>query len=321
MRDLTINGTDLRVSAVCMGTAMLGSTVSAADSVARLSRFADRGGTFLDTAHVYADWVPDVEPSVSEKTIGRWLRTRPDRDRIVVATKGGHRLMDSEVPTLHPEELSEQIECSRQNLNLDCLPLYYLHRDDPTLPVDLIMDTLFEQQDLGRIRYLACSNWRQGRVIRANEYAARCGRTGFVAVSNRWSLARCREGAQDPTLADMNDDFYDFHCRTGMATIPFSSTAGGYLSKLLAGKSISDSQRECYDLPENPARAARAAKLAADHGLTVAQIALCYFYAQPFPAIPVTAFSNDAQMDEALESVSVRLTEEEYRYLTGGQKW
>ena len=76
MRYVTIPKTDLRVSAVCMGTVFYGSTISETDSFAQLDRFVEQGGNFLDTARIYADWVPNAERSASEKTVGKWLKER-----------------------------------------------------------------------------------------------------------------------------------------------------------------------------------------------------------------------------------------------------
>ena len=319
MRYVTIPKTDLKVSNVCMGTVFFGSTVDKKESFRVLDRFAEKGGRFLDTARVYANWLPGVEPSASEKMVGQWIRERHNADSVVVATKGAHPVGDSRKPTMERSELIGQIEDSCRFLNLDAIPLYYLHRDDVTLPVEYIMDTLFSQQDRGLLRHLACSNWRADRIAAANAYAASCGRTGFVAVSNRWSLAKCVEGAGDNNLVDMNDSLYELHRSTGMAAIPFSSTAGGYLSKLAEGKPVREGQKVCYGLPENDDLAVRAKKLAQDMGVTVAQLAIAWFYSQPFTVIPVTAFSGDGQMDETVEAADLVLTPAEYAYLISGK--
>lgn len=319
MKYVTIPKTDLRVSNVCMGTVFFGSTVDKKESFRVLDRFVEKGGNFFDTARVYANWLPGVEPSASEKMVGQWLKERGNAHKVVVATKGAHPAVGSRKPTMERTELIGQIEDSCRFLNMDALPLYYLHRDDDTLPVEYIMDTLFSQQDRGLLKHLGCSNWRADRIEAANAYAASCGRAGFVAVSDRWSLAKCIPGAGDDTLVDMNDQLYELHRSTGIAAIPFSSTAGGYLSKLAEGKPIRDSQKECYGLPENDALAVRAKKLAEDKGVTVAQLAIAWFYSQPFTAIPVTAFSNDAQMDETVAASDLTLTPAEYAYLIFGK--
>lgn len=320
MKNITIPKTDLTVSNVCMGTVNFGSTVDQKESFRILDRFAERGGNFLDTAKIYADWVPGAERSASEKMLGRWLKERGNQQAVVVATKGGHMRLGEKKPTLERNELIRQVEESCKFLQVDAIPLYYLHRDDDTVDVTYIMDTLFSQQDRGLIRYLGCSNWRADRIRQANAYAAACDRTGFVAVSNRWSLANCIPGSQDPTLVDMNEDLYRLHREQNLAAIPFSSTAGGYLSKLAEGRPVRSLQKVCYGVPENDVLAARAKQLAQEKGVTVAQLAIAYFYCQDFTAIPITAFSSDDQMDETVAATELYLTPEEYSYLMNGTK-
>lgn len=319
MKSVMIPKTDLKVSNLCMGTVLFGSSVDVKESFRILDRFTELGGNFLDTAKIYADWIPGAEPSASEKTVGKWMKERGNRQNVVVATKGGHILPGDTKATLTREVLIGQIEESCKFLNVDALPLYYLHRDDDTLPVEYIMDTLFSQQDRGLLRYLGCSNWRAERIAAANAYAKSCGRTGFVAVSNRWSMAKCIPGAGDPTMVDMNDALYDLHLSQDIAAVPFSSTAGGYLSKLAEGRPIHDGHKLCYGVAENDALALRAKTLAEEKGVTVAQLCIAYFDAQPFCAIPATSFSSDQQMEEAAEAADLRLTPEEYRYLVDGR--
>lgn len=317
MRYISIPQTDLSVSAICMGTVFFGSAVSTEDSFRIMDRFWEYGGNFFDTARIYGNGQPGVEPSPSEKTIGKWLRARGLANAAVIATKGGHPPKNGGRPTLGREELTRQAEESCQNLCLDVIPLYYLHRDDTEVSVEYIMDTLFSLQDRGIVKHLGCSNWTADRIIKANSYAQANGRVGFAAVSNRWSLAEYALGVGDPTLVDMNSELYKMHTETGIAAIPFSSTAGGYLSKLVSGSEIRPSANERYGLPENIILADRAKKLADDKKVTVAQIALAYFYTHPFTAVPVTAFSNDSQMTEAIGAASIQLSNEEALYLSG----
>ena len=213
------------------------------------------------------------------------------------------------------------MEASRVNLGVDTIALYYLHRDDTRRTVEEIMDVLFEAQDKGKIRHIACSNWTAERVREANEYAKKCGKDGFVAISDRWSLAMPVQGqSHDPTLVDMNDDLFELHTETGIAAIPFSSTAQAYITRYLAGEEFSEAYRKYYGSDRNNEIAKRAAVLAKEKGLTVAQIALIYFYSQSFASIPITAFENDEQMLEAVAATEVVLTDDEYKFLMGEYK-
>ena len=318
MKIIQLGSTALRISALCLGTDYYGSRVSREDSFAALDHFVSLGGNFLDTARVYADWLPQAERQSSEKCLGRWLKARQLQDRIVVATKGGHPPLTGGRPTLAADALAFQADESRRNLGLDTLPLYYLHRDDPALPIAQIMDALFTLQDRGVIRHIACSNWTAERIEAANAHAASCGREGFVAVSNRWCLARCVPGVGDPTLVHTDDQLLAMHARTQLPLVPFSAMAHGYLSKLAEGKPISDSHRAAYGMPENALLAQRAKALAQQKSVSVAQIALCSLYAQPFPVVPVMSFSSLAQMEEAAAATELTLSAEEIAFLTDG---
>src|SRR5215210_8088094 len=95
---ITLPGTDLSVSRLCLGGNRLGAQLDRAASFALLDAFTGRGGNFIDTAHVYANWLPDVERSCSEKTIGRWLAARGASTGVVVATKIEHPLVENPIP-------------------------------------------------------------------------------------------------------------------------------------------------------------------------------------------------------------------------------
>ena len=94
MRNVRITGTDLRPSALCLGTGAYGTAISQADAFAQLDTFCEAGGNFLDTAKVYGDWVPGHQ-SPSEKVIGAWLQSRRNCQDIVLATKGAHFHLDA----------------------------------------------------------------------------------------------------------------------------------------------------------------------------------------------------------------------------------
>lgn len=319
MRKIQLGNTALEVSAVCMGTVPFGSSTPDEKAFALMDRFAEQGGNFLDTARIYADWLPG-EKQASEKCIGRWLKSRGMQDKMIVATKGGHPPLGTKKPTLGAQDMQAQVEDSLRNLGLDALPLYYLHRDDAEMTVEDIMNPLMAMQREGKIRYLACSNWREDRIAEANAYAQENGSEGFVTVSNRWSMARWIEGVGDTTLVSMNEELYRFHCETGIPCTPFTSMAQGYLSKLAEGKNATDTLRATYGLPENDGIAHRAARLAREKGMTVAQVSQCYFYGQPFCVVPVAAFSSTAQLDEAVAATEMTLTNAELRWIMTGEE-
>jgi len=232
MRLVAIPNTDLAVSAICLGTANLGSGVDAEASFALLDAYLERGGNFLDTAQVYANWLP-IEESVSEKTIGRWLKSRGHRERVVLATKGGHpNLKTMHVPRLSPKEVASDLEGSLRRLGVERIDLYWLHRDDPARPAGEVIEMLHGFTAAGKIRYYGCSNWRAARIVEAQAYAKAHGLAGFVGDQMMWSLAAPEPAAlSDKTMVPMDQALWRYHRETGLAAIPYSSQAGGWLQK------------------------------------------------------------------------------------------
>ncbi|MBA3709392.1 MAG: aldo/keto reductase, partial [Planctomycetes bacterium] len=160
MRTIILPGVPLPASAICLGTALHGSTIADDDAFALLDIFVERGGNFLDTAHIYAAWLPNGHGQ-SERAIGAWLRSRGSRASTVIATKGGHPSWTA-VPQarLRPEDIASDLTESCERLGTDVIDLYWLHRDDPAVPVDEILDALQRLIASGRIRAIGASNWR-----------------------------------------------------------------------------------------------------------------------------------------------------------------
>ena len=89
MRMLILGPGDLRVSELCLGTMYLGTTTDWGTSYRLLDRYVEAGGSFLDTANIYAHWVSGGEAGVSESLLGRWLAERGHRNKMFIASKVG----------------------------------------------------------------------------------------------------------------------------------------------------------------------------------------------------------------------------------------
>lgn len=319
MRSTPIPHTDLAPSAICLGSSNFGNGIPPADAYRLLDAYVDLGGNFIDTAAVYANWLPG-EKNSSEKTIGRWLARTGQREKLFIGTKGAHpELAAMHIPRMSPGEIVADLESSLRNLQTDRIDLYWLHRDDTARPVAEILDTLHGQVMAGTIRYFGASNWRAGRIAEAQAYAASQGITGFVANQMRWSLAAIDPTAVgDPTTVAMDAETYALHKRTGPAAIPYSSQAGGYFQKLAEGRALSPGQQKVYDSPENRQRAARVQQLARESGLTVSQIVLAWLTSQPFPTIPIVGCRTVAQVEDSMRAADVQLSSEQVAWLAEG---
>lgn len=319
MRQTPIPNTHLNASALCLGTALFGSAISREDSFALLDAFLEAGGNFLDTARIYADWLPG-EKSISEKTIGLWMRERGNRDRVIVATKGAHLDLATKISRLARADIEFDLGESLKNLRTGTIDLYWLHRDDEARPVEEIMETLADQVRAGKIRHAGCSNWRLARIRAAQDAARQRGWTGFVGNQMMWSLAKMEHrDLGDKTMVVMDDALHAYHRESGLAAIPFSSQAAGWFQKrapLPAGGA--DVPKSGYDTPVNAARLARARQLAAETGLTLTQIVLGYLTGQPFATFPIVGCRTLAQLRDSLTAADIRLSPEHLRFLENG---
>lgn len=318
MKTVSIPRTDLTPSQICLGTSVYGSEISREDSFALMDAFAEHGGSFFDSARVYADWLPGGK-NASERTLGEWVKATGQREQWVIATKGGHPdLKSMHVSRLSPAEIEADVETSLRWLQMDYIDLYWLHRDDPAVPVEAIVETLNRVAQQGKIRCFGGSNWTVKRLRAANEYAAQHGLQGFVANQPMWSLALADlDSLADKTLVAMDVEGMGYHRETNMAAIPYSSQARGYFTKMAAEGTarLSKHERRLYDSEINHQRLQRALALAKQYGVTVTDIALSYLTSQPFPTIPIIGCRTMTQLRDTLKACDLTLTPAEVQAL------
>lgn len=315
MRRIAIPGAGLDVSALCFGAGALGTHVRGPEADRLVGAFLDAGGDFFDTAHCYACWLPDGL-GASERELAACLRCLGALDGVTIATKGGHPAIGECYPRpdryLSPEVIAADLDDSLARMGLDRVPLYYLHRDDPRVPVAEIMDALNAEADQGRISCLGASNWSVARIAEANAYAARRGRRGFAASQVQWSLpVPTWPVGDDPTMRTVTDEDAAWYEGSGMAVVAYSATANGYLAGSGKGGAA-------FESPENQARRERATRLAAEMGCTPTQVGLAYLLCQAFPVVPLFSTGHIEHIQEAIGALGVPLTPEQIRWLRDG---
>ena len=311
MKRLRIAGTDLKLACLCQSAAPFGTAVRGADMDRLYEAYRSAGGNFFDTAHCYCFWLKDGN-GASERALGDCLRRHGDRSQVIIGTKGGNPAVPPQYPHpaayLAPEAIAVDVQESLERLGVDQIDLYYLHRDDPRVPVGEIMDTLNAEVKRGRLRYLGASNWSTTRIAAANAYAAERGQPGFVVSQPQWNLAQPNPGG-DPTMQFVSAEDEAWHTRHQLPVVAYSPTACGYFACQgdLAGRQ--------FDNPISRVRHQRARQLAAELGVTPNQIALAWLLAQPFPVIPILGTTKLDHQADALASTTVQLTAEQVRWL------
>lgn len=303
MKKVLLTGTDLSVSPLSLGTVNYGVKTSEKEAFYQMDAYLDAGGNFIDTASVYGCFPPSAEMHASEKVVGRWLRARNAYDKIVISTKGGHPLANDPSFTirLHRDELFSDVDKSLQNLGADVIDMYFLHRDDLSMPVGEVMETLEEIKRQGKIKNYGFSNWTVKRVKEAQEYCANHGLSGFTMNQLMWSLAHItHEEIADKTLIAMDKETYQWHTDTRMSAMAYRSVAKGYFEKRRTGAPMRGDLVTTYKDPMNDTIYEALLKLHNETGFSMTALSLMYFINQPFPSVAIASFTSSAQINEGL---------------------
>jgi aryl-alcohol dehydrogenase-like predicted oxidoreductase len=304
-------GTDLTVSPLCLGGNRLGSDLDQATSFELLDAYVELGGSFIDTALVYADWNEGIERSCSERTLGRWLTSRGNRENMVIATKGGHPALDQPtVPRLDRQSLREDVQRSAENLAGAPIDLYYLHRDDPSRPVADVMESLEELVAEGAIRYYAASNFSAARLAEAGSWAAEHNTLGFVAHQLEWSLAQPRRELVGTGLTWMDEVLLELHKEKNLTAIPYSSQARGYFDKATANQPVPASVAK-YDTARNASALRTVSEIAEKLNVDRSTVALAGLLHTPLPTVPVIGCRTVEQLRGSWAAVDLELDAED----------
>jgi aryl-alcohol dehydrogenase-like predicted oxidoreductase len=317
MKTRRIPRTNLTASVLCLGTAEFGSAIDDSSSEKILETYLDAGGNVLDTAEIYAAWLPNGEHR-SETFLGEWLRKRKDRDQVIVSTKGAHPRLDAmDKPRMSKPVVESDLNSSLRRLGIDCIDIYWMHRDDPGTPVEEIILMLEDFRKAGKIRHSGLSNWTQPRAEAARVAAEKLGVECFVGIQNQWSLAKADASKGDKTWAYTDDSFVKWHARHNIAAFPYTTQANGYFRRLENGTLdlASESVRALFHSSENQERYKRIKTLQSATGLSVGAIVLGYLLSQPFPVFANIGPKTVADLLESIEAAKATLSAENVAFL------
>jgi aryl-alcohol dehydrogenase-like predicted oxidoreductase len=309
----TLPGIDKPISRLVQGTDMFCDPDEKEKAFALYDAVFELGCTCMDTGHIYGGgW--------NERIVGEWVNSRGHQDKMVILVKGAHHNQDRRRVT--PFDIAADIHDSLARFKFDCLDLYILHRDDPSRPVGPIVEALNEHKAAGRIKAFGGSNWTAQRIQEANDYAKARGMTPFVASSPNYSLAEQIDepwgecvSISGPTGADQRAWYEEQQ----MAIFSWSSLARGFFSGQVS-RSTADSYedemcRRCYFSDANFERLDRVEKMAADKGLTVAQLAFAFVMSQPLEMFPLVGCRSGEEYQANIDAMEVKLTPEELAWL------
>jgi predicted dehydrogenase/aryl-alcohol dehydrogenase-like predicted oxidoreductase len=267
--------------------------------------FVEQGGNTFDTAWMYGH-------GQQERLLGKWLADRGIRDEVVIIGKGAH------TPHCDPESIHRQLAESLDRLGTDHVDLYFMHRDNLSVPVAEFVDAMEQERAAGRVRAYGVSNWTLDRVDEAMAYAAARGLAGISALSNHFSLAEAYD-VPWPGCVHVTDPASREWLRThDLALLPWSSQARGFFTGRARPDDRSDQELvRCWYSDANFARLARAEELAASLGVPTTAVALAYVLHQPFPTFPLIGPRTPGETHSSLHALDVPLTPDQVTWLAG----
>ncbi len=289
-----VGGSELSVFPIAMSGNVFGWTADDATTNAILDRYREHGGNFIDTADSYA-------AGRSETMIGNWMRSRRNREDIVIATKVGK---SADNPGLRARVLTRAVHASLVRLGVAHIDLLYLHIDDTTVEFEETLLAVDELIRAGKVRYFGGSDHTGNRLIEARIASAQLGVAPMVALQKHYNLVHRRE---------YEGDLAHVAAQQGLGVMPRFALASGFLT----GK-----YRQKSDLPKSERGSRVAAYLnrrgfrilaaldtvAAAHGTPVASVALAWLLSKPNVVAPVVSASSAQQVPDLMASVTLQLT-------------
>lgn len=277
------------MTGLVLGGSVFGWTVDRGTSWRILDRYAEAGGTMIDTADSYGD---------SEAWIGEWLHRSGVRGRIGVATKTGLGV------GLEPGHILRAAEASLARLGIDAIDLYYAHRDDHEVPQERVLGAFAALIGSGKVKAAGASGFAADRLASALDIADREGLPRFAALQIRYNLL-ARNYFEGPAQ--------QLCVERGLAAYPYFPLARGFLTGKYRGladlsKSVRGNQMEAVLRGRGPAVLAAMDQVAAETGATLAKLALAWLAAQPGVAAPVVSVTCVEQLDELLGYRGVTLS-------------
>jgi aryl-alcohol dehydrogenase-like predicted oxidoreductase len=307
-----ISTTNLDVFPLALGGNVFGWTANQEESFAVLDAYAAAGGNFIDTADMYSAWAPGNSGGESETIIGRWMKARGNRDRMIIGTKVG---MLESLAGLSANTIPLAAERSLGRLQTDRIDLYYAHKDDPKTPLEETLgafDTLVRE---GKVRYIAASNYTAPRLAEALDVSKRRGFARFVALQPHYNLVERKE--YEGELAEVVR-------REDLSAIPYFALAKGFLTgKYRPGTQVKSARAAGASAYLNELGLKVLAALdevAGAHHTTVAAVALAWLLGQPTVVAPIASARTTAQLADILPFVELRLSKEELRKLSAASE-
>jgi aryl-alcohol dehydrogenase-like predicted oxidoreductase len=303
MRRRKLPGIAREASVIALGGANIGTYTQA---MILCDEYCERGVNVLDSAWLYGHGKCD-------RLFGDWMDARGVRDEIILIGKGAHS------PLVYPDVIARQLTESLERLKTGFIDVYFMHRDNPDVPVGEFVDAMDAEVKAGRIGIYGGSNWTRDRMDAAFAYAEKNGKTLPGALSNNFSLAEMVNPVWGGVLAGADDAWKAWLRQRQIPNFAWSSQARGFFTDRAGPNRREDPELvNAWYSEGNFARRERAIEFANRIGKKPLHVALAYCLWQDFPVVPLIGPLALSELDDSLEALDITLTPEDIRWLENG---
>ena len=287
----------------CMGMSEFYGRSDEPEAVRTIDRALELGINFLDTADMYG-------PFTNEKLVGKVIKNR--RNDVIVATKfGNERKEDGTWLRVNgtPQYVRSACEASLQRLGTDYIDLYYLHRVDPTVPIEDTVAAMAELVKEGKVRYIGLSEAAPETIRRANKVHP------ITALQTEYSLwSREPEEELLPLIREL-----------GIGFVPYSPLGRGFLTgEFKRPEDIPDDDYrrnsprfQGENFYANLKIVDELKKIAEEKGITSSQLALAWVMAQGDDVVPIPGTKRVKYLEENAAAEAVKLTADDLKRIDG----
>lgn len=305
MEKRRLGQSSLMVPPIAFGCNVFGWTVDEKRAFELLDAWLEAGFNFLDTADVYSMWVPGNSGGESEAIIGRWMKARGNRDKVIVATKLGWEFGPGK-KGLSRTYMTQAVEASLRRLQTDYIDLYQSHKDDRDTPIEETLSAYGDLVKAGKVREIGASNFPVDRLAESLRISAEKGLPRYQSLQPLYNLMERTE---------FEGPLEDLCLREKVGVIGFYSLASGFLTGKYRAKADTAGQT----------RGSRVEKYMNDYGFGVlkaldevaarynakpGQIAIAWLLKRPSVTAPIASATNLAQVAELVRAAEIDLDAE-----------
>ncbi len=302
MKKRRLGGSDIEIYPLVLGGNVFGWTMDESKAFGILDAFVDAGGNMIDTADTYSTWVTGHKGGESETIIGKWLKKRGNRNKVVIATKVGSEMGPGR-KGLSKAYIMRAVVESLRRLQTSDIDLYQSHEDDPGTPVEETLEAYAELIKQGKVRAIGASNFSAERLLQSLRTSKERGYPAYQSLQPRYNLY---------DRVDYEHSLEPLCRESGLGVITYYSLASGFLTgKYRSEDDLSKSVRGqgigLY-LNKRGFRILEALdQVANKYNTKPATISLAWLMAQPSITAPIASATSIEQLQDLTAATGLEL--------------